>query len=143
MAPDQSASVAPAAPVGSGAAVQTTDQSAGNAQLAGAASSAKQVDPQRLVTDVGIDEFSLKKRHKLYVTILTDLTNPERPEVLAMAEGRDEAAGRKCLEKLSEEQRRQVQTYRADMGQAFHNACRGLLGNARAVVDRFQSKLVL
>jgi transposase len=57
--------------------------------------------------------------------------------VLAVAQGRDEAAGRKCLEQLSAEQRRQVQTYRADMGQPFHNACRGLLPNARAVVDRF------
>jgi transposase len=98
---------------------------------------AKHVDPQRVITDVGIDELSLKKRHKLYVTILTDLTHPDRPEVLAVARGRDEAAGRQCLEKLSAEQRRRVQTYRADMGQPFHNACRGLLPNARAVVDRF------
>src|SRR5262245_17170418 len=98
---------------------------------------AKQVDPHRVIRDVGIDELSLKKRHKLYVTILTDLTNPGRPEVLAVAPGRDEAAGRQCLAKLSEEQRRQVQTYRADMGQPFHNAYRGLLPSARAVVDRF------
>jgi transposase len=98
---------------------------------------ARQVDPQRLIRDVGIDELSLKKRHQLYVTILTDLTNPDRPEVLAVAEGRDEAAGRKCLEQMSEEQRRQGQTYRADMGQLFHNACRGLLPHARAVIDRF------
>jgi len=100
-------------------------------------SKAKTVDPQRLVKDVGIDELSLKKRHKLYVTILTDLTCPDRPEVLAVAEGRDEAAGRKCLEKLSAAQRLQVQTYRADMGPAFHAACRGLLPNAQAVIDRF------
>ena len=98
---------------------------------------AKEIDPQRVITDVGIDELSLKKRHKLYVTILTDLTNPDRPEVLAVAEGRDEVAGRKCLEKLTEAQRRQVQTYRADMGQPFHNACRHELPNARGVVDRF------
>jgi len=98
---------------------------------------AKDIDPQRVITDVGIDELSLKKRHKLYVTILTDLTNPDRPEVLAVAEGRDEAAGRKCLEKLTAAQRRQVQTYRADMGQAFHSACRGLLPKAHGVVDRF------
>lgn len=98
---------------------------------------AQEVDPARVVTDVGIDELSLKKRHKLYVTILTDLTNPERPEVLAVATGRDEAAGRACLERLSEEQRQQVHTYRADMGQSFHNACRDLLPKARAVVDRF------
>jgi transposase len=98
---------------------------------------AKHVDPNRVITDVGIDELSLKKRHKLFVTILTDLTDPERPEVLAVAEGRDEAAGRQCLGQLSEGQRQQVQTYRADMGPAFHAACRGLLPNARAVVDRF------
>jgi transposase len=104
-------------------------------QLADA--SAKQVDPQRAVTDVGIDELSLKKRHKLYVTILTDLTDPERPEVLAVAQGRDEAAARECLGKLSEGQRRQVRAYRADMAPAFHAACRGLLPNAKAVVDRF------
>ena len=104
-------------------------------QLADAKS--KVVDPARVVTDVGIDELSLKKRHKLYVTILTDLTHPERPEVLAVAEGRDEAAGRACLDRLTAEQRRQVQTYRADMGPAFHAACRNRLPNARAVVDRF------
>jgi transposase len=98
---------------------------------------AKQVEPRRVITDVGIDELSLKNRHRLYVTILTDLTDPERPEVLAVAEGRDEAAGRECLGRLSEEQRRQVRAYRADMAPAFHAACRGLLPNARAVIDRF------
>jgi transposase len=98
---------------------------------------AKEIDPQRVVTDVGIDELSLKKRHKLYATILTDLTNPDRPEVLAVADGRDEAAARQCLEKLAPAQRQQVRAYRADMAQAFHNACRGLLPQARPVVDRF------
>lgn len=98
---------------------------------------AKDIDPQRVITDVGIDELSLKKRHRLYATILTDLTNPGQPEVLAVAEGRDEAAARKCLEKLSRPQREQVRTYRADMAQAFHTACRELLPKARPVVDRF------
>src|SRR5262249_8886662 len=59
------------------------------------------------------------------------------PGVLAVADGRDEAAARKCLEKLGAAQRRQVKTYRADMAQAFHNACRELLPNAQPVVDRF------
>ncbi len=98
---------------------------------------AKEIDPQRVITDVGMDELSLKKRHQLYATILTDWTNPEAPQVLAVAAGRDEAAARKCLEKLSEQQRQQVQSYRADMAQAFHTACRALLPQARAVVDRF------
>lgn len=98
---------------------------------------AKSIDPQRVITDLGIDELSLKKRHKLYVTILTDLTNPEQPEVLTVTEGRDETAARKGLEKLAEPQRRQVRTYRADMAPAYHNACRDLLANAKPVVDRF------
>jgi transposase len=98
---------------------------------------AKRVDPGRVVTDVGIDEISLKKRHQLYCAVLTDWTRPERPEVLAVAKGRDEAAGRACLGKLSREQREQVRTFRADLGQPFHNACRALLPNARGVADRF------
>jgi transposase len=98
---------------------------------------AKRVDPQRVITDVGIDELSLKKRHKLYATILTDLTDPGRPEVLAVAAGRDEAAARQCLEKMAPAQRQRVQTYRADMSQAFHNACRERLPKAKPVVDRF------
>jgi transposase len=98
---------------------------------------AKEIDPQRVITEVGIDELSLKKRHKLYATILTDLSDPERPEVLAVADGRDEAAARQGLGKLAEPQRRGVRAYRADMGPAFHAACRELWPNARAVVDRF------
>jgi transposase len=76
---------------------------------------AKEMAPDRELTDVGIDERSLKKRHKSYATILTDLTNPAQPAILAVADGRDEAAARKCLEKLSDPQRRQAKTFRADM----------------------------
>src|SRR3954470_1937198 len=38
---------------------------------------------------------------------------------------------------LSATQRRGVRTYRADMAQAFHNACRDLLPKPKPVVDRF------
>jgi hypothetical protein len=33
----------------------------------------KQVDAQRRITDLGIDDLSLRKGHKLYVTTLSDL----------------------------------------------------------------------
>ena len=33
---------------------------------------ARHLDPARVITDGGIDEISLKKRHKLYCTVLTD-----------------------------------------------------------------------
>lgn len=98
---------------------------------------AKTIDPKRVIRDIGMDEISLKKRHKLYVTVLTDLTDPARPQVLAVKPGRDEAAGRACLECLTPEQRQQVHSYRVDMGQAFNNACQALLPNAKGVADRF------
>lgn len=95
------------------------------------------VDPRRVITDVGLDEISLKKRHKLYVTILTDLTDPGQPQVLAVASGKDEQAAKTCLERLSKEQRAQVQRYRVDMGAAYNKACGDLLPNAQGVIDRF------
>jgi transposase len=98
---------------------------------------AKTIDPTRVILDVGMDEISLKKRHKLYVTVLTDLTDPDRPQLLAVKPGRDEAAGRACLECLSAAQRAQVRSYRVDMGLPFNNACAALLPEARGVTDRF------
>jgi transposase len=98
---------------------------------------AKTIDPTREILHVGMDEISLKKRHKLYVTVCTDLTDPERPRLLAVKAGRDEAAGRACLECLTLEQRAQVQSYRVDMGASFNKACREGLPNARGVTDRF------
>jgi transposase len=97
----------------------------------------KKVAPERIITALGMDEISLKKRHKLYVTILTDLTRPEQPEVLAVAKGRDEAAAKKCLECLTKQQREGVRSYRVDMGAAYTGVCAKLLPNAAGVIDRF------
>lgn len=104
------------------------------AQLADA--KARQVDPATVITDVGIDEISLKKGHKLYATLLWDLSDPKRPQLLAAAEGRDEAAVQACLAKLTETQRQQVQTLRSDMGPAMLTATKQL-PNAQSVIDRF------
>jgi transposase len=95
------------------------------------------VAQERKITDVGLDEISLKKRHKQYVTILTDLSDPERPQVLMVAEGRDQAAAEACLSQLSPEQRQQVRTHRTDMSPAYAAACAKLLPQSQAVIDRF------
>jgi transposase len=97
----------------------------------------RRIDPQRVITDIGLDELSLKKRHRLYVTLLTDLSDPARPQILAVARGKDTAAAQKCLDLLSEEQRQQVRTHRVDMGSAYPAACAGRLKDSRAVTDRF------
>jgi transposase len=96
----------------------------------------RRIDPTRVITDIGLDELSLKKRHRLYVTLMTDLSDPERPRILAVARGKDHAAAEKCLDLLSEEQRRQVRTHRVDMGSAYPSACAARLKDSRAVTDR-------
>ena len=98
---------------------------------------AKKVDPERKVENIGLDEISLKKGHKVYATILTDLTDPSKPEVLAVAKGRDEEAGKECLKVLTEDQRAKVQTHSTDMGPAYLAACRTMLPNSQSVIDRF------
>ena len=90
-----------------------------------------------MITDIGLDELSLKKRHRLYVTLMTDLSDPARPQILAVARGKDTAAALKCLDLLSEEQRQQVRTHRVDMGSAYPAACAARLKHSRAVTDRF------
>ena len=97
----------------------------------------QQIDPEREIRDVGLDEISLKKRHKLYATILTDLTDPERPRVLAVSAGRDQAAAETCLKRLSARQRKQVRTHRTDMSPSYTAAGQALLRNSQQVVDRF------
>ena len=57
------------------------------------------------------------------MTLLTDLSDPTRPQILAVARGKDTAAARKCLDLLSEGQRQQVRTHRVDMGSAYPAAC--------------------
>jgi transposase len=98
---------------------------------------AKQVDPARKIERLGMDEISLRKGHKGYATILTDLTDPTRPEILAVSKGRDEAAGRECLERLSLEQRAAVRFHHTDMGASYLKACSELLPNSQSVIDRF------
>lgn len=97
----------------------------------------KQIDPERVMTHVGFDEISLKKRHKLYVTLMTDLTDPDSPKVLAVARGRETAAAKQCLAKLTPQQGAAVETHRVDMGKVYGPVCNGLLANSRLVVDRF------
>jgi transposase len=95
------------------------------------------IDPKRVITDIGLDELSLKTRHRLSVTLMTDLSDPARPKSLAVARGKDPTAALKCLDRLADEQRQQVRTHRVDMGSAYPAACVERLKNSRAVTDRF------
>lgn len=89
------------------------------------------------ISSLGMDELSLKKRHKLYVTVMSDLTDPEHPRVLAVATGRDRAAAEACLSKLTPEQRAGVRSHRTDMSAVYPHICAEWLPNSQTVIDRF------
>lgn len=98
---------------------------------------AKAVDPTRRFERLGMDEISLRKGHKGYATILTDLSNPSKVEILTVSKGRDEAAGNACLNGLSPEQRAAVKYHHTDMSPAFLKSCATRLPNSTSVIDRF------
>lgn len=89
------------------------------------------------ILSIGMDELSLKKRHKLYVTVMSDLTDPAHPRVLAVAKGRDRAAAEECLKKLTPEQRAAVRSHRTDMSAVYPHICGEWLPNSQVVIDRF------
>ena len=100
-------------------------------------SRAKKIDPARTFERLGMDEISLRKGHKGYATILTDLSDPTKVEILALAKGRDEEAANACLNRLSPAQRLAVRFHHTDMSPAFLKACATLLPKSKSVIDRF------
>jgi transposase len=97
----------------------------------------RHIPATKRITSIGMDELSLKKRHKLYVTVMSDLTDPEHPQVLAVANGRDRAAAEGCLNKLSPEQRAAVRSHRTDMSAVYPQVCAEWLPSSQTVIDRF------
>jgi transposase len=99
--------------------------------------SEREIPADREITSIGMDELSLKKGHKLYATILWDLSDPQHPRVLTAAKGRDRQAAEACLAKLSPEQRAAVRSHRTDMSAVYPDVCAEKLPNSQLVVDRF------
>jgi len=89
------------------------------------------------ITSLGFDELSLKKRHKLYVTLMSDLSDPKHPRVLAVVKGRDKEAAEKCLALLTPQQREAVRSHRTDMSGVYAEVCGQRLPNSQSVIDRF------
>jgi transposase len=97
----------------------------------------REIPRDRVITSIGLDELSLKKRHKLYVTVMSDLSDPQHPRVLAVVKGRDKAATEACLGRLSVEQRAAIGSHRTDMSAVYPEVCAQWLPNSHLVVDRF------
>ena len=83
---------------------------------------------------LGIDEISLKKRHKQFALVLSDI---DRRCILDILPVRDKDALEKWIDELTELQRKTIQFVSIDMWSPYYYAVRNKLSRAKIVVDRF------
>lgn len=89
---------------------------------------------REMVRVLGIDEISLKKRHKQFALVISDL---ERRCVIAVLPGREKERLEKWLSALSEAERKAIQVVSIDMWKPYRAAVRAKLPHADIVADRF------
>lgn len=92
----------------------------------------RQVRPS--VRWLGIDEISLKKGHRQFVLVLSDL---KRHCVIAVLAERSQKALEQWLEGLSAEERAAIQLVAMDMWGPYRGVVQVKLAHARMVADRF------
>ena len=92
------------------------------------------VQRRQIVRVLGIDEISLKKRHKQFVLVMSDL---ERRCVIAVLASREKEYLEKWLSDLSEFERKAICVVSIDMWNPYRSAVRAKLPHADIVADRF------
>jgi len=88
----------------------------------------------RKVRILGVDEISLRKGHKQYALVLSDL---EQRKVIAVLPNRLKETFEKWLGSLTEEERQAILVVSMDMWEAYRQAVRDKLPHAQIVADRF------
>jgi transposase len=83
---------------------------------------------------LGIDEISLKKRHKQFVLVISDIS---RKCILAVLPDREKQTLENWIESLSAPKRKAIQFVSIDMWRPYYHAVRDKLPRAKVVVDRF------
>ena len=83
---------------------------------------------------LGVDEISLRKGHKQYALVLSDL---ERRRVIDVLPNRLKETFEKWLDGLTKEERRAIKVVSMDMWEAYRQAVRNKLPHAEIVADRF------
>jgi transposase len=83
---------------------------------------------------LGIDEMSLKKRHKQFALIISDM---DRKCILAVLPTRERDALENWIDSLSEQQRGNIRFVSTDMWAPYRQAVQRKLSHATLVVDRF------
>ena len=93
----------------------------------------RQADDSR-VRVLGVDEISLRKGHKRYALVLSDLV---RRRVIAVLPNRLKETFEQWLESLTEAERQAIKVVSMDMWEAYRQAVRKRLRHAQIVADRF------
>lgn len=83
---------------------------------------------------LGMDEIALKKRHKQYALVLSDL---ERRCVLAVLPSREQSELKRWFDTLSGTQRTAISVVSMDMWRPYRSFVEQYLPQARIVADRF------
>ena len=83
---------------------------------------------------LGIDEISLKKRHKQYALVISDIG---RKCILAVLPSRDKKTLQEWIDGLTEPQRKAIRFASIDMWAPYRQAIRKKLPHAQIVADRF------
>ena len=83
---------------------------------------------------LGIDEISLKKRHKQFVLVLSDL---ERRCVIEILPDRSKKSLETWLDSLAFEKKRAIESVSMDMWEPYRQAIKAQLPHAKIVADRF------
>jgi transposase len=83
---------------------------------------------------LGIDEISLKKRHRQFALIISDL---ERKCILAVLPDREKKTLDAWIDTLTPVVRKSIRFVSIDMWVPYHQAARNRLPKAKVVVDRF------
>lgn len=83
---------------------------------------------------LGIDEIALKKRHKQFALVISDL---ERHCVLAVLPGREKERLEKWFDALSADARHAIRVVSIDMWNPYRLAVQAKLPHAKLVADRF------
>ena len=89
---------------------------------------------RRGVRVLGVDEISVRKGHKQYALVLSDL---ERRRVIAVLPNRQKDTLEKWLDHLTAEERRAIKVVSMDMWNPYRQAVRKKLPHAEIVADRF------
>lgn len=88
----------------------------------------------RLTRVLGIDEISLKKRHKQFVLVISDISSRS---ILAVLPDRLKDTLENWFDELTEEQHQAIKFVSIDMWAPYAQAARTKLPKARLTVDRF------